>query len=115
MWDWIKRTFDTLAGYFIDLLVWLLEFVFWIFDTMSRFLWGLVLSLLNSAFDAVRQEMPQGVVDTITASYAWLGYINDWVPLQYGITLFVAYYAIAGLLYVFRIVISLIPFVNVKV
>lgn len=114
MWAWIKDTFDTLAKYFLDLFVWLIEFVFWIFDTVSRFLWELIVSLIKTMFDAVSEKMPAGVVEAITDSYVWLEYINEWVPIQFGITLFVAYYTIAALVYVFRLLISLLPFVNVK-
>lgn len=115
IWDFFKSVVVTVVGYIVDLFVWLLEFVFWIFDSIVRFLWSLAEPLIIAALEAIAEHMPEGVVEAITASYSWLQYINEWVPVEYCITLFIAYYGIAVALYIARILISLIPFINAKV
>ncbi len=109
MFDWIGNVLGKLAQYAIDFLVWLLEFVFWIFDALIRFLWELARPVVDACLDAVASKLPTGLIDAIVAAYAWFQYVNEWIPIKYGITLFLAYYALASALYIFRVFLSFFP------
>ncbi len=109
MFDWLANVLGILAGYVLDFLVWLLEFVFWIFDALLHFLWGLIKPIIDSCWEVLSSHLPPDLISSIIASYEWLQYIGQWVPIQYGITLFVAYYSLASGLYIARVIISFFP------
>ena len=108
MFDWIQSTFDTLARYFLDLLMWFFEFIFLLFDSFLRFLWELVRPLVIDCLAAGAAYLPGGWVDTIVDGYFWFQYINNWVPVDYAIKLFIAYYSIAVAFYVTRVSLTFI-------
>ncbi len=107
--DFITSIVKTLVGYVVDIFLWFWEWIFWFFDSILRFLWGLAEPLIIACLESAARHMPRGLIDTVVAGYGWFQYINEWVPVQYCITLFLAYYAIAFVLYVARVIISLIP------
>ncbi len=45
---------------------------------------------------------------TIVDGYFWFQYINNWVPVDYAIKLFIAYYSIAVAFYVTRVSLTFI-------
>ncbi len=109
MFDWIINILATLSGYALDFLVWILEYVFWLFDTLLRFLWELARPVIASALTAAASHLPSGLVNTIADAYAWFQYVNEWIPIQYAIGLFMAYYSLASTLYCFRVFMSFFP------
>ncbi len=115
MFKWVEETFDTLAEYFLDLFVWFFEFVFGILNFLFEFLSEFASGLAVEGLEAAAKHVPEDLFDTILASYEWLRYIDGWVPVTYSLVLLVAFYALAIAMYIARFLISLIPFVDVKV
>ncbi len=109
MFDWIGSALDKVAQYLLDFLVWLMEYVFWIFDSLFRSLWALAQPYLLSVLDKMAQHLPNDLMPVIAAAYAWFQYVNEWVPIEYAIGLFITYYVIASTLYCYRLFMSLFP------
>ena len=109
IWDFLKSVFETFAQYFLDLFVWFFEFVYEILNTIFEFFIEIVTDLAVAVLEKIAPYIPENVLETITASYEWLKYINEWVPVTYGLSLFVAYYSIAVAMYVARFLVSLLP------
>ncbi len=107
--DFVKSVLLILVGYFLDAFVWLLEYVFWIFDSIILFLWSLLSPLILELVRSIGSYVPRDVLAAISDSYVLLQYINLWVPVDYSLSLFIAYYGIVVVVYVARVIISLFP------
>ena len=107
--DFFKSTYNKIAEYVIDLFIWLYEYVFYIINTFLDWMLNLLADLLVAAIESISPYLPSGLIETIMDSFAYLQYINGWVPVKLAIQLTIAYYAIALVLGVFRFVLSLIP------
>lgn len=104
LWDALKK----FGGWFLDLFLWLWELAYThvneFFDWFFNFCGDKLLDLL----DRIAPYIPDGLADTITDTYQWLEYINEWVPVSFAIKLTVAYFAIVLLVIGFRYLRSLL-------
>ncbi len=108
MFDWVFSIFEKIAEYFLDLFMWFFEFLFWLFDSLLRFMWDLARPLVIACLEAGAEHLPDGWIETIVDGYFWFQYINEWVPVDYAIKLFIAYYSIATAFYVTRVSLTFI-------
>ncbi len=109
MFDWIEKTFDTLAQYFLDLFEWFFEFVWLSIEGFLNFFKDLAVDLVIEFLGIVKPLLPPGLLDSIVESYTWFQYADGWVPLSYGFSLLLAYYGIAVGFYIIRFLVSLLP------
>lgn len=104
IWDLIRN----LGRWLLDLLVWLFEWLYGLASECLQWLYDRSVDLVLALLATVAEYVPDGLVDTVTAVFEWLVYINEWVPIKYGIGLLVAYYALYAVLIVYRFFKSLI-------
>lgn len=87
------------------LLDYLKSWFAWLIDWLK----GLILAVLLPVLRELGQLIPPEWHDGIATAISWLGYIDTWVPLAFGIKLLVAYYAIKAVLIVIKYVLKAIP------
>lgn len=100
--------FQKLAKWLLDLFLWVFGWLYALVSEILQWLYDRALDLLITALEAVGEYVPDDVMDVVVATFEWLEYINDWVPIKYGIGLLVAYYSIFLVLRVMRFMKSLI-------
>ena len=104
-WDFLKR----IAGYLADIVLWLVEFLYSLVNGILDFLLVTFADLVVDALEAVKPHVPDDLVSSIVAMYEWLEYIDEWIPISFGIKLLIAYFAIMFVLIVIRWILRLIP------
>lgn len=113
MWEAIKKylwsILEKIAGFFLDLLTWLVEFLYFILSSIYEFFITFFGEILLTLLNAFGEHIPTGLIDNVLTVYEWLEYINKWVPIEYGIKLLLAYFTITLLFSVYKFVRSLIP------
>lgn len=116
MWKWIKDAIvwavEKLAGWLLDLFLWLFEWVYEVVNVFLSWLFNFAGEALLAVFTKLGEYIPAGLVDNITDAYVWLEYINNYIPVKLGITLLIAYYAIYLVVTIYRTVKSFIPFIG---
>ena len=101
--------FDSLIDFLKELILDLLEGVKEIFIWVVEWIKEVVLSILIPILEGLGSLIPDGWNDGIETGLTWLGYINCWVPVVFGIQMFVAYYTIKTTLNVVKWVLKAIP------
>lgn len=109
IWDFLKSVLTVIVQYLLDLFTWVFEFVFWVFDSLFTVFYDLAAEFVVMGIESVAPYVPGGLIEAISESYVWLQYINEWVPVKYCISLFIAHYGIATALYGIRCFLSLLP------
>lgn len=108
IWSAVRKFAEWITTVFVWVWEWLYsfvnEFLGWLFESSAEY--------LQEIIQSIKPHIPAGVVENIVSAYDWLQYINDWVPVKYAITLFLAYFAIKYVLVVGRWVKSCIPFIG---
>lgn len=114
MWERLKEAFewlaDTLSGWLLDLLVWVIEFLYSMCNDFLSWLFGFEGDMLEKALEKVAGHIPDNLIENILSAYGWLEYINNYVPVKLAITLFIAYFAMYVVISTYRLIRSLIPF-----
>lgn len=107
--DLILRGLKHIAGWLLDLFVWFFEWMYSVVSEFLQWLFDLMGEVALSVLEGLSGIMPEGLVDAITGTYEWLKYVDDWVPIKFGLGLLCAYFAIMVALAVLRWVLRLIP------
>lgn len=94
MTDFFKDVFDWIAKWFLDLFLWAFELVYELVNEFFAFFLDAGVSLLLSVLSIAKGYIPSGLIGYIVASFEWLKYIGDWIPVQFMITLLISYLAI---------------------
>ena len=112
IWEAIKRLLKTLCGWLLDLLLWVVEFVYELVNEFMTWIYSFVGEKLLALLKLVKPHIPGDLVDNILGAYQWLEYINEYLPVKLSISLLVAYYSIYLIVTIYRFVKSWIPFVG---
>lgn len=112
LWEALKWCIAQLAGWFLDLLLWVVEFVYEIANEFLSWLYKLVGEQAIALLKAVKPYVPDDLMSNIVGAYEWLEYINGFLAIKLGITLLVAYYAIYAVIAIYRFIKSFIPFIG---
>lgn len=107
--DLIWEFLSTLGGWLLDILMWLLEWVYEIVNAFLEYITGLVAGILDLIITEIAALLPDGWVSTITAAYSNIEYIDSWIPVSYGLKLFVAYYGIKAAMIPIKWLLKAIP------
>lgn len=113
MIDWIVNAIwsvlERLGGWFVSLFVWLFEFLYDLVVSFIGFILELVDVLIGYVLAGLMDLVPDDWVDTVTSAYSMLEYIDSWIPVSYGLKLFLAYYGIKTIMIPIKWTLKAIP------
>ena len=90
----------------INSLFEMIKSVFWWIASIVR---DFIVGIMSTLFDPVIDALPDGFADTLGEFANFAAYANQWVPLDLGLILFVAYWTFVMVWAGIRMVISAIP------
>ncbi len=105
LWELLSQ----LGEWFLDLLLWLLEWIFSIVNMFLEWVIDLCLDLFEEFISMVAPHVPANVSSVISDGLTYLSYIEPWFPARFGLTLFLAYFSIKGVLLAVKWILKLIP------
>jgi hypothetical protein len=105
LWEFLSQ----LGKWFLDLLLWLLEWIFEIVNMFFEWIVGFTVDLLEEFIDLVAPHIPANLSGVISDVFMYLSYIEPWFPVKFGLSLFIAYYGAKFVLLVVKWILKLIP------
>ena len=112
LWEALNWLITTFGGWLLDMLMWVIEYVYELVNEFLSWLYSYVGEMAISFLNRIKPHIPGNLIDNILGAYQWLEYINEYVPVKLSISLLVAYYGIYLIITIYRFVKSWIPFIG---
>lgn len=113
LWEFLAQ----IGKWLLDLLIWLFEFVYNLIndfiDFIATFLTNILIWILKSIKEIIETVFPENLLRYISdvKVYEWLEYADSWVPVSFGLKVFLLYHGIKILLIIFKFIVKFIPFI----